>query len=73
MAGPLMDKGGLRTDAPWHIWGGMHCNWTHDAEMEFQLMGDRVTHAQDCEDLGFGALFDLEYEAWKKEQQAKGN
>ncbi len=48
-------------NAPAHI-GPHHANWNHDVEMYRQMMGDRVAQEQDWENVGFGALFDLQYE-----------
>jgi hypothetical protein len=54
--------------APVHITAS-HANWNHDVEMEFQLMGDRAVRARDMEAIGFGALLDLSYDLWMKEQE----
>jgi hypothetical protein len=51
--------------------GGLHHNGMHDWILLEAEMGTRVAHAQDNEDTGFGALFDLSYEQWCREDSTR--
>ena len=50
---------------------GLHHNGMHDFILDEALLGTRVAHAQDAEDTGFGALFDLDYAAHVAAEQAR--
>ncbi len=49
-------------------WGGLFGSGMHDFILRELEVGERVTLAQDSEDVGFGALFDLQYEAYLRER-----
>lgn len=51
--------------------GGLHHNGMHDFIITEALLGTRVAHAQDNEDTGFGALFDLSYVEWCREDSTR--
>lgn len=50
---------------------GLHHNGMHDFILDEAQLGTRVAHAQDAEDTGFGALFDLDYAAHVAAGQAR--
>lgn len=51
---------------------GLHHNGMHFFILREMELGFRVAAAQDSEDCGWSALWDLSYEQYCREQEAKG-
>lgn len=50
---------------------GLHHNGMHDFILDEMELGTRVAHALDDEACGFGALFNLQYEEWVRNDRLR--